>query len=324
MKTRISYLLTTAMLLTQLTACAAPVENSGNGTAFVMGWLLGPGHGGNTINVTGYTITPTITVTGLMGSVELKLNGGEGLFFTGSGGTASFTTPIADGASYTLTATQRATFAVDAGKQNWVSQSCTIDSGSTTVTIAGASVTPTLSISCVNNPYVYDPDHTLIWMRCSQGQTYQAATNDCLGAGGGAPYGAGSFQYCTANSDACNDQLPAGEDSTLVNGHLDGTGTSGAHTTCNTLNIGPGTYGKSNWRVPRITELEKLVELTGTSGNNAIELVLFPNNVASLYWSSSSYAPSVILGWGVYFDDGGSSSDVKTSAYYVRCVAVGP
>jgi hypothetical protein len=80
--------------------------------------------------------------------------------------------------------------------------------------------------------------------------------------------------------------------------------------------------GRTDWRLPNVNELKSIVKETAV--NPSIDASVFPATVANWYWSSTSYTLSAAYAWLVYFDDGYSGSNYKTSGYYVRCVASGP
>ncbi len=76
-----------------------------------------------------------------------------------------------------------------------------------------------------------------------------------------------------------------------------------------------------DWRLPNITELESLVDLSQVSpalpGGHPF------TNVQAYYWSSSSYANFTYGAWGVYMDDGVVDYDFKTNGNYVWPVRAG-
>ena len=80
--------------------------------------------------------------------------------------------------------------------------------------------------------------------------------------------------------------------------------------------------GHSDWGVPTITELTSLVNYDCV--NPASD---FPGMPSDHFWSSSSYAGSASLAWGVSFYYGSVGYLGKASTCYVRCVrrpVVGP
>ena len=76
---------------------------------------------------------------------------------------------------------------------------------------------------------------------------------------------------------------------------------------------------KTNWRLPDITELRSIVN---RSCYNLATYSEFDNTVASYdYWSSTTRAISTVSAWILYFNNGSTSWNSKTSSSYVLCVA---
>lgn len=83
---------------------------------------------------------------------------------------------------------------------------------------------------------------------------------------------------------------------------------------CETLNYG----GYEDWRLPSINEL---ASITNYGKNNpSIDLSVFPNIPSWPLWSTSVYYHDSDYAWNVWFEDGVSSANIKTSSYYVKCV----
>lgn len=153
---------------------------------------------------------------------------------------------------------------------------------------------------------------TLYFMKCSQGYTWNSATNGCTGTYGG-------YTYCNSNDNSCNSDGTGNPPWTL-----NGTGTSGAYATCNSLNFA----GKTGWRVPTLNELKLLIMcndniMPSTAcgvGNYPSPSTnsLFPNTDGYYYWSSTYQA----LGgaWHVNFNGGSVAPSTKTNGHHVRCV----
>ena len=158
---------------------------------------------------------------------------------------------------------------------------------------------------------------TLYFAKCSYGQSWNSSTNNCQGTGNsGNNYGAATVQYCNANDSSCD------------NGSiLNGSGTSGAFTACNSLSLA----GKI-WRVPTRNELKTLIHCTDLNmplngfdcggGNYTSPSVsnLFPDTPASFYWSSSAW-PDVRYALYILFDNGLNALTDKSFPRYVRCVS---
>ena len=91
-----------------------------------------------------------------------------------------------------------------------------------------------------------------------------------------------------------------------------------AITKCEVLNYA----GFADWRLPNIKELQSIVDYNRQ--NPSINMAYFLNTQNNYYWSSTTYVPSSIGAWDVFFNDGLMSYNNKTSSYYVRCVRAGP
>ncbi len=92
-----------------------------------------------------------------------------------------------------------------------------------------------------------------------------------------------------------------------------------ACTNLNSVNSSNGYYGRKDWRLPMIEELNTLPD-SGTI-NPAINLMYFPGTITSFYWSSSTYVNATSYAWSVKFNAGYVYDSIKTSNYYVRCVS---
>lgn len=164
---------------------------------------------------------------------------------------------------------------------------------------------------------VLDTTIRLEWRKCSVGQVFRAASNDCQGRTQGSAltpldqfrYGAGQFAYCTSRTHACN---RVGIPQVLVGASEVGiAGTSELFSACN---LG------DNWRVA--TSLE-LLRLTAT-GRNAV-LARFPSTVEGTYWSGWSEETDLPgeTAKAVSFDResfGEEKKLIKTDRNYARCV----
>ncbi|HRP68093.1 MAG TPA: DUF1566 domain-containing protein, partial [Turneriella sp.] len=95
-----------------------------------------------------------------------------------------------------------------------------------------------------------------------------------------------------------------------------------ACTALNTANSGVGYAGRTDWRLPTVSELQTLALYSGAS--IAIDATAFPGAVASSYWSSTSDVYTPANSWFVSYIDGAVSSTAKSTAYQVRCVSPGP
>ncbi|MBL4760729.1 MAG: DUF1566 domain-containing protein [Mariprofundaceae bacterium] len=89
-----------------------------------------------------------------------------------------------------------------------------------------------------------------------------------------------------------------------------------------TLNMGVGFAGFTDWRVPNIKELDSIVE--EQCRLPAINSVIFPATpVNNWYWSASPYAGLATHAWFVNFNDGLDSAFLKSSSNSVRLVRGG-
>jgi len=86
---------------------------------------------------------------------------------------------------------------------------------------------------------------------------------------------------------------------------------------CENLTLG----GHSDWRLPNRNELQSIVDYSRY--NPAIDTTYFPGTVASVYWSSTTYAFNILDAWIVYFDDGSVGYGSKTATSYVRAMRGG-
>jgi hypothetical protein len=176
----------------------------------------------------------------------------------------------------------------------------------------------------------------LLFMKCSHGQAYNAGNNYCTGTGISPNFGAVKVAYCSISNSTCNGGGTGigAELTTPINGS-----TSPLRTACLNLNLGAGTYGRTNWRVPTINELKFLIKCTNktipssSSGCGSGNFSLTSANIPSMfsntpftiddeYWSST----------GISFDGGATVSFLNgrhTGKLYevpmlLRCVSTTP
>lgn len=150
---------------------------------------------------------------------------------------------------------------------------------------------------------VTDTANKLIWKKCTNGRNNDST---CSGT-------SWLVQYCIPADTSCND----------ANRKLNGTGNSPAYFSCNALNTTPpgGFAGRTNWRVPSLDELKRLV--SGTS-SPFINSSYFPNTNPVGYWSDQGYPYNDYDAMVVDFNSGGAPPYHKTSNIYVRCVTDWP
>ena len=92
----------------------------------------------------------------------------------------------------------------------------------------------------------------------------------------------------------------------------------------------PGLAGHSDWRVPTLSELQTIVDLSASGcgmGSPCINSIFGPT-VANFYWSSATFAGATLAGlptlaWVVGFNSGISGTGNKSNFRYVRAVRGG-
>ncbi|HRG48408.1 MAG TPA: DUF1566 domain-containing protein [Leptospiraceae bacterium] len=156
----------------------------------------------------------------------------------------------------------------------------------------------------------------LVWMKCSQGKTYDASSKTCIGV-------AGTYQFCSV-AGTC----------TGGSGYLNGTGSSQVYTTCNNLNSGAGIFGRVTWRVPTDGELKSIVycslgPFTLSNGSACGIGSVSPTSIDFFSLEKNRYWTSFNTGAGnggsVNFLDGSYYTMWgQTSSLYVQCVSTGP
>lgn len=78
--------------------------------------------------------------------------------------------------------------------------------------------------------------------------------------------------------------------------------------------------GKSDWRLPNITELQTLLVRDNAQGQPFINLTMFPNCRNSGYFSSTTHPNATDYALRVDFTTGCVSHNMKSSGEYVRAV----
>ena len=144
--------------------------------------------------------------------------------------------------------------------------------------------TPSSQFKDNNDGTVTDLKTKLIWKKCTEGQTWTTNTNSCI------VNGEVNIQY---------------------------TWEEALELAKNTNNNG-GFASAVNWRLPNIKELSSIVE--NACYGPAINLTVFPNTPAGIYWSSTPYIGSNDNVWTVRFNYGQNSMDAKYDYYFARLV----
>ena len=149
--------------------------------------------------------------------------------------------------------------------------------------------TPTTAHFTDNNDgTISDPETDLIWKKCSEGQSWSAAGNNCTDV-------IESYNWQAALQRAQAVNAGAGEN-----------------------------FSQSDWRVPNIKELASIVELG--CKDPAINKTIFPGTPGiptTFFWSSSPYATGSDDAWGVSFHKGGDGFLDKIFTFHVRLVRSG-
>jgi Protein of unknown function (DUF1566) len=110
-------------------------------------------------------------------------------------------------------------------------------------------------------------------------------------------------------------------------GNVGGATCGGTLASCNTqafvaaVNTAALCGHSDGWRLPTQRELLTLVHADGSSPS--IDPSYFPNTPASSFWSGSAYVPIPAVAWFVYFSDGSTNANDKTSANDARLVRGG-
>ncbi len=90
-------------------------------------------------------------------------------------------------------------------------------------------------------------------------------------------------------------------------------------TQCTNLNSGNGFANIKKWRLPNISELRSLMNLSNTDFINTLS---FPSNKKFAYWSISNDISNATNNAMVFdFSVGEISSVLKSSTHYIRCVS---
>ncbi|VAW52441.1 hypothetical protein MNBD_GAMMA05-753 [hydrothermal vent metagenome] len=138
-----------------------------------------------------------------------------------------------------------------------------------------------------NNGTITDPETGLIWKKCSEGQTWSGAGNNCS-SGAAADF---TWQAALQRAQEVNDGI-VGEN-----------------------------FSETDWRLPNIKELASIAELR--CSDPAINNTVFPETLSAWFWSSSPYAPNAFFARGVSFSNVFDGARVKSNINRVRLVRSG-
>ncbi|MBX7059594.1 MAG: DUF1566 domain-containing protein [Leptospirales bacterium] len=149
---------------------------------------------------------------------------------------------------------------------------------------------------------------TFSWMKCTQGQAWNAALNNCAGTGSGTVYGATSLAFCTV--------ITGGASYCTTN---EGVANSGpAYDSCSNLVFA----GQSDWRLPTQGELASLAAFSSRSAL----LYTFPQTPDDKYfWTGSANTTDTdgTSAWSISFAEntfGDQLAAEKDTPRYVRCI----
>ena len=138
-----------------------------------------------------------------------------------------------------------------------------------------------------NNGTITDPQTGLVWKKCSEGQAWSSADNNC--------------------DDAANTAIFTWQN---------------AMQRAQDVNNGAGqNFGQTDWRLPNIKELASIVEVR--CNNPAINNTVFPETPGGSFWSSSSYASNAGDAWDILFTTGINTLFRKEGGSSVRLVRSG-
>lgn len=267
------------------------------------------------------TITIGGTITGLVAGSRIHLidrEQNENTLTLEKNGSFVFPRKVAAGSRYDISiGTQPANLR------------CIVQNGSGTV--QGANIA-NIIVTC---PMAFQ--NSLVWMRCTHGQVWNAVRGDCTGSGVANSYGANRLRYCANNDNSCNGGTNTGA---LTNA-------SPIFAACEGLNAGAGTYGINKWRVPEKEELRRLVVcsdgtptplndygtdpykcgykkpsyVNGSYRAPALDNPLFPNTMSLEYWTATPAEKQASSAWNTAFQNGWTSLAVKSGQSYLRCVS---
>ncbi len=159
----------------------------------------------------------------------------------------------------------------------------------------------------------------LTWKKCSQGQVWNEAENDCTGIGDATDdYGIQKYQYCSSQTNDCDNEI-------ILDGSEDNGSTSGVWNECDGLNNvenGDGSFGfagRTGWRVPTLAELEAFNDIY-INYSSYLQNITFTVFVESLYWSSTNINTTNAYTSSFYPPHYQTSQTLKDDYNYVQCV----
>ncbi len=79
--------------------------------------------------------------------------------------------------------------------------------------------------------------------------------------------------------------------------------------------------GRSNWRLPKKTELKSLAQNRHAEGEAAIDSRYFPNTQLGYYWSSTPFQYANNRAWTVDFSSGFEKSQAKSQPFHLRLIS---
>lgn len=131
---------------------------------------------------------------------------------------------------------------------------------------------------------VTDLKTKLIWKKCTEGSSWQSATNDCI---------------------------PDTEIALMLNWPE-------ALERATKVNSTGGFANATSWRLPNIKELSSIIE--NACYGPSINITVFPDTSSGIFWSSTPYVNKPEYAWSVRFNYGLSSMNYKYDYYFARLV----
>lgn len=144
--------------------------------------------------------------------------------------------------------------------------------------------TPTLQFQDNQDGTVTDLKTKLVWKKCTEGQRWEPVTHTC-------------------SDDPNSRDMYNWQEALALAQATNATG---------------GFANAADWRLPNIKELSSIIE--NACYGPSINLEIFPNTPAGIYWSSTPYIGADEYAWSVRFNYGQNSMNLKYDYYFARLV----